>query len=205
MVVGCHSFLTASPILSLTPGSNLSSSAGTTTGWGFSIDNDANYIEITSAQFCVTPIDFPISCTLSSLGTFTDVISTTSLIVGHLGGTLPANVTAPSPGLGNFDFDPAAPLFATEFGSIFLTYNEYDLDPNDPLSTFLGTGILSAEASVTVADQGALVPEPAAFAMIAAALSAMVIRARLALAHTLISSSKNGESRSIASGEWLGT
>ena len=65
---------------------------GEISGWGFVIANDTNYIEITSAQYCVNPVSFP-ACTPPTLGTFTDFISGfNDIIVGPTGGTLPSSV-----------------------------------------------------------------------------------------------------------------
>ena len=43
--------LSASPTLTLTPSGDVGGSPGSTTGWGFTIQNDADYIEITSSQY----------------------------------------------------------------------------------------------------------------------------------------------------------
>src|SRR6188508_1868977 len=60
----------SAPVLTLwEPG--ITGEPGQQIGWGFSITNDSNYIEITSAQFCLDPVAFP-ACTQPIQGTFTD-------------------------------------------------------------------------------------------------------------------------------------
>ncbi|MBY0504815.1 MAG: PEP-CTERM sorting domain-containing protein [Bryobacteraceae bacterium] len=160
--------LPAAPVLTLLP-PDLVNSPGSTSGWGFTITNDTNYIEVTSAQFCLNPQSFP-ACTASTLGVFQDFISGfNNIIVGPLAGTLPASVTqifnlAANTGIGSFAFGLLAPSQVQEFGSIVLTYNITDLDPNDPNANFLGSGTLSASASLTS------VPEPSTAALLCGAL-----------------------------------
>ncbi len=149
--------LSATPILTLTPSGDISGAAGSETGWGFTIQNDSGYIEITSAQFCLSPVDFSLGCTAPTTGTFTDIISGfNDIIVGPPGGTDPDIAMqnfdpVAGTGVGSFQIDPAATVGAMDIGEIVLTYNLTDLDPNDPNAMQLGTDLVfSAPASVTV-------------------------------------------------------
>ena len=49
----------AAVTLSLSTNPLLFGLPGATSGWGFTLTNDTNYIEITSAQFCQNPVSFP--------------------------------------------------------------------------------------------------------------------------------------------------
>jgi hypothetical protein len=153
-------------VLILTPTGALSGAPGDTLGWGFQITNDANYIEITSASFCLSPVNFP-ACTLPTTGVFTDFISGyNDIIVGFPGGTDPATVAQPFDpialtGIGSFVIDAGAPIGAADVGTIVLTYNVFDADPNDPGANTLATDqVLTAVANVEVASS---TPEPATF------------------------------------------
>ncbi len=151
----------AAPILTLMP-SDLQGFRSSTVGWGFTITNDGNYIEITSAQFCINPQSLP-ACAAPAGGVFNDFISNfNDIIVGPPGGTLPSSVSqnfslASHTGIGSFAIGPLSPLFTLDTGAIVLTYNITDRDPLDPNAVFVGSGVISANASVLVT-----LPEPAA-------------------------------------------
>jgi hypothetical protein len=169
----------AAPMLTLLPSPDLVGSADSVVGWGFTISNDANYIEFTTAQFCVNFVGLP-SCTSPLTGTFNDFITSfNDVIVGFPGGTLPPTVTqaydeTTMQGVGSFAISAAAPLFQQDAGAIVLEYNIYSLDPNDSDSVFLGSGVLSAPASVTV-----VVPEPSLLIPIGAAMAGLIARRRM--------------------------
>jgi len=167
-------------VLVLTPTGALSGGPGDTVGWGFQITNDANYIEITSASFCLSPVSFP-ACTLPTTGLFTDFISGWDIIVGYPGGTDPATVEQPFDpiavtGIGSFAIDPGAAIGAADIGAIVLTYNVFDEDPNDSGANKLATDqVLTADASVEVASPS---PEPATFGILGLGLAGLAAVAR---------------------------
>lgn len=173
--------LSAAPMLSLTP-QIIAGLPGTTDGWAFTITNDAGYIEITSAQFCAAPVSFP-ACTSPVTGVFTDFVSGfNDIIVGPPGGTLPAIVTqafnlAGRTGIGSFEIGALSLLYTQDSGSIVLTYNLTDLDPNEVNAMFLGSGTMFANASVVVTDEVSSVPEPSSALLVAAALIGVRMRA----------------------------
>src|SRR5579872_2152274 len=120
--------LSASPMLTLTPSGDAAGSPGSLpAGWGFMIQNDSNYIEITSAQYCVTPVNFPLVCNSSALGVFTDFISQfNDIIVGPPGGTDPSTASqnfdpVAMTGIGSFTIANGASIGAGDQGQIVLT------------------------------------------------------------------------------------
>ena len=167
------------PTLTLLPSGELTGSPGDLIGWGFSITNDANYIEITSSQFCLDPVSFP-ACTLPEEGTFTDFISQfNDIVVGNPGGTDPGTASQNFDpvlltGIGSFDIAPTEPFSAEDVGEIVLTYDVYDADPNtSPGADLLATDlVLAANAAVTV-EEPATTPEPGSFFLVAGAFPAL--------------------------------
>jgi hypothetical protein len=157
----------ADPVFTLLPSGTIAGLPGDLIGWGFTITNDANYIEITSAQFCLDPVSFP-ACEPPQEGTFTDFISQfNDIVVGPPSGTLPDTVSQsfdPNSltGVGSFSVSPSALLFSADIGQIVLTYNVFAADPNgpdggNPLNS--SDLVLAANATVSV-DLPVSTPEP---------------------------------------------
>jgi hypothetical protein len=182
LCLGAAASLRATTVFTLTPSGDVSGTPGSTVGWGFTIQNDTDYVEITSAQYCVNPVNFPLVCTSSALGTFTDFISQfNDIIVGPPGGTDPSSVSQNFDpigltGIGSFAIDNGAS--GGDQGQIVLTYNLTSLDPRDPNAVPRGTDLaMSANASVTVT--GGSVPEPGTAAMMVVALAGFVVGRRV--------------------------
>ena len=75
----------AATFLTLTPSGSVSGLPGSTVGWGFSLVNTTNFLVVTSANFCLNPLNPPACTTASpSVGVFHDFISTqpNAVIVG---------------------------------------------------------------------------------------------------------------------------
>jgi len=174
--------LAAEPTLILSP-SALEGNIGATVGWGFTITNDSGYIEITSSQFCLSPVNFVTNgCTLPLTGSYNDIISSAEdIVVGPPGGTLPDSVTqsfdpvAMMTGVGSFTINPGTPFTNSDVGEIVLTYNLSDMDPNsstyDAGVDLVATDqVLFANTSVTTT----IAPEPSTAALLMAA--AVVLR-----------------------------
>ena len=159
--------LAAGPLLALTPGNNLTGAPGATVGWGFSLSNDFNWIEVIQAQFCLDqPIGNP--CFTPS-AQFFDIISNppNDVIVGP--GGLVSQIYNPGAnlGLGSFTIAPGG---GTVLGNILLTYNTFDDDPNNGGNQIGFNDAISVGASVSA------VPEPATFVLAALSLALLYPR-----------------------------
>jgi hypothetical protein len=166
----------ASPVFSVSPAPpDLFGMPGDTVGWGFTITNDTNFLEITSAQFCLNPVSFP-ACTPADIGTFTDFISQFNDIVLGPGNSATQDFDPILfKGVGSFAIDPGAPLQTTDFGQLVLTYDVYTADPNEPDSgaiLLFSDLTLSQNASVTAG-----VPEPGTFTLALGMLLSCCLRA----------------------------
>ena len=173
--LGAVGSLSASPSLVLDPVfGNLADAPGSVVGWGFTITNDTGYIEINSAQFCLNPVSLP-GCIDPLTGTFTDIIAgSNDIIVGPPGGTYSSIVTQAfdlvlQTGIGSFQIFPTTLPGDSDSGLIVLSYTLTDLDPNDPNAVRIGTGYLTADATVTAA-----VPEPATVGLVALVLAGIL-------------------------------
>jgi MYXO-CTERM domain-containing protein len=168
------SALMAGPILTPSPSGALSGTPGSTVGWGFTLTNDVNWIEVVQAQFC---LDSPLSnpCFLAS-AQFVDIISNppNDVIVGPSGSASQPYAPLSFMGLGSFLIAPGAVPGSSVVGNILLTYNEFDGDPNQGGNQIGFNEAISASASVTAA--GSAVPEPATWGLAAIALAGLGAR-----------------------------
>jgi len=173
----------AAPVLTLNPaGGAIAGAKGATIGWGFTITNTTNFLEVTSSQFCLNPISTPF-CTGSTLGTYTDIISSelSPVVVGpspeSTSVTQAFNASTPS-GVGSFQISTSALNGSVDQGEIVLSYDLFSVSPNAPsfdpsVDTISTDNFLTAGASVTV---GRLVatPEPGPLAAVGAGLGLML-------------------------------
>jgi hypothetical protein len=164
------SALMASPILTLTPGGAISGTPGSTVGWGFTLTNDVNWIEVAQAQFC---LDSPLSnpC-FNASAQFIDIISNppNDVIVGPSGSASQPYAPLSFMGLGSFIIAPGAIIGSSVVGNILLTYNEFDGDPNQGGNQIGFNEAISTSARVTVTAANT-VPEPATWGLAAIALA----------------------------------
>jgi len=149
----------ATPNLSLIPSSGtVSGSPAATVGWGFTLQNDDpnDWLVLNDSYF--TP-----SNTLGFDSTYTDLIASQFVIVDPGSSTGPQwyDPNAPT-GIGSLTLPSTAPEGQYAMGTIFLDYSVFSQDPNDPNfdpNSFVGTGLLSADANVQV-------PEPSSAMML---------------------------------------
>ena len=176
----------ASPLLTLSPPSgSIQASQGSVTGWGFTISNpDANFLVVTSADFCLFGSVFgnPF-CVIppGPFGIFTDYIAQFNFIVAGPTPESPVISQAFNPalltGIGSFAVPATAP-YGTFSAGIVLDYDLYSRSPNDPafdpVRDRINTGrenVFGAAAAVTV------IPEPATILLVACG-AAMLLRRR---------------------------
>jgi hypothetical protein len=164
--------------LTLDPlGGAISGAAGTTVGWGFTLDSPTDYAFVDYTDFCVGAPSSPCS---NSLGMYTDFAGPNFVDAG------PAPYESPSvsesfdnsssSGIGSFAINPGAT--GSVDGEIVLVYDLYSLDytnPNfDPVADLISSGnILTATASVTVGSSS--VPEPGALSLLAIGFAACLL------------------------------
>ena len=159
LAVAATAGLQAATLTLQPPGGALTGSPGQTVGWGFSVSNATDYLEVTAADYVtVTPI-----------GTFTDFASGFNFIV--VGPAPESPVVAQSfnlllqTGVGAYLIDPGTPMGALSTGIVRLTYDLYTVSPNDPsfdpAKDLVSSGnFLDANASVQVQAPAAGTPEP---------------------------------------------
>jgi len=169
--------LTAGPVLTLSPTNSLTGVPGSTVGWGFTLTNDVNWIEVVQAQFC---LDSPLGNPCFNASTqFFDIISNppNDVIVGPGGTATQPYTPAQNKGLGSFAINAGAANGSTVSGNILLTYNTFDSDPNSGGNQIGVNNAISAPAGVT-----AIVPEPSGLVLMAIALAALLpLRAKLTM------------------------
>ena len=146
----------AGPVLVL-PIPGLTAGTGTTVGWGFSITNDSDWLEVTSANFCLGSSGTETLCLPPTLGVFTDFISGFNDIIV---GPFPDSVVVAQPfsdgahtGIGSFLI--TASSGGPDIGQIVLTYNLFSRSPNDPdfnpdTDVLSNDNFLTASASVSL-------------------------------------------------------
>ena len=166
--------LPATTTLVLNPvGGALTGALGGTVGWGFTLSNSANFIEVTQSVFCLDAGPGPFNPCFSTSSRYTDIISTppSDVILGP-GGSLTQPWVVSSKGVGSFNIPIAAPVGLFASGNIVLTYTTFDADPNRGGNQLGGDLTVFAPASVTVTGT----PEPATLGLVGLALAGLAIR-----------------------------
>lgn len=186
LLLGVSPCAEAAVTLDLNPaGGSIAGVPGSTVGWGFTLANDTNYLVVTESQFCLSPVNTPL-CTLSNIGTFSDIIGNAFIVVGPAGPpafeqpavTQPFNVNTPS-GTGSFVIYGNALPGSVNAGEIVVHYDLYTRSPNDP-SFNPTTDLISTQNFITAAAQVSVtnVPEPATLGLTGAAALLLVFRCR---------------------------
>jgi len=171
-MMGCLSLATAvhgAVTLTLNPGSGaVSGLAGSTVGWGFTLDSAADFAVISSSNFCLGNSGVSSLCKAPTIGTYSDFIATNYTIAGpapESPSVTEAFDAVSGMGVGSFKISATAALGAVNTGQIVATYDLYSVDPNaanfNPGADLISAGnFLTAPASVTVEGQMRSVPEP---------------------------------------------
>jgi hypothetical protein len=133
----------------LPPGPALFGTAGSTVTWNFRIANDADFLLPLQVDYL----------TLNGVGTFTDLFSSSAPFLG------PGDF---ADGSASYTIDLPAPPGGSD-GTLELTYNLYDLDPNnpnfDPDANRIGA-FLTLDANQHVSVTVVATPEPATTALL---------------------------------------
>ena len=185
LVAGSRALADALSTLTLDPpGGALSGAPGSTVGWGFTLTNlGTDFAVITGTDFCVGAISSPCS---NSLGTYTDFAGAQFLVTGpalESNSVTQAFDNLAATGIGSFLINMGAS--GTVDGSIVLTYDLYDVDPNapnfDPTTDTVSLGNeLTAGASVTAETQS--VPEPGSLLLAICGLAGCLLLKRTVFA-----------------------
>ena len=174
LAAGMAATLGAAPTLTLSPNGNLTGAPGVTVGWGFTLTNNLNWVEVVQAQFCLDAV--VVNPCFNASPRFTDIISNppNDVIVGPGGSVTQVYNPVLNLGLGSYTIDPASINGAVVSGKILLTYNTFNADPN---AGGMQTGFndaISVNASVTASS----VPEPASAGLVGLALLGLAVRSR---------------------------
>lgn len=199
-VLSLSPVLGAAPLLQLNPvGGALTGVPNATVGWGFTITNTTNYMEVTGSDFCEGAIVSPCPHTI---GNYTDFIGAFNFIVVGPAPESPSvtqafNLPALT-GVGSFHINSTSNAGDVAAGQIVITYDLFSRSPDavnfNPLTDTLSTGnSLTAAARVTVTGP-TTVPELASLGMAGLALIGMAV-----LKHRTLSGYKKGPERQICS------
>src|ERR1700730_8316574 len=164
------------PLLQLIPPSGtVSGGPGSTVGWGFTLTNNANFVTVSGSDFCEGAILSPCP---HAIGTYTDFIGQFNFIVA--GPPPESSIVSQTfnqvtkTGVGSFRINPSALNGSVAAGQIVVTYDLFNLSPNDPafnpaLNTISTGNRLLANARVNVT------PEPGSWSLSAMAVVALAL------------------------------
>jgi hypothetical protein len=136
-MMGCLGLTTAvdgAVTLTLIPGSGgVSGLAGSTVGWGFTLDSASDFAVISSSNFCLGNSGVSSLCIAPTIGTYSDFIATNYTIAGpapESPAVTEAFDTVSGMGVGSFRISATAVVGAVNAGQIVATYDLYSVDPN---------------------------------------------------------------------------
>ncbi|AUB81416.1 hypothetical protein [Candidatus Thiodictyon syntrophicum] len=143
------------------PGGALLGQPGQTVGWGFRLVNNSNLYWL-----LVNSTDYARGGGAPNIGSYTDIYGPNAAagIAPNGGFFLSYYSPTPGTGLGSYQIGDLIPVGSTTWGTIELTYDFWDGDPNDVGEPTGDGGIVTANASVTA------IPVPPSLALVALGL-----------------------------------
>jgi|SRR5579884_954344 len=167
----------AAPTLTLLPsGGQVGGIPGSTAGWGFVLTNpDSNWVVLTGSSFTGSTV----------FGNYVDYLSMTGAPL-YVAGPFPETATVtqswnpsttPPLGLGEFDINSTAPPGTSIPGNIIVHYSVFSQDPNDPAFNPDNSTVV-ADATLSVAADVNVVPEPATLSLLAGGALVIMFRRR---------------------------
>jgi hypothetical protein len=156
----------ASAVIALTPPDGVISGApGSIVGWGFSLQNGADWVSVDSVT--TENETSPLGGLSGGFTSYMDLLGGLSNGVTAPGKTwtLAFSPGSPGTGLGRYAIDPSTPFGASDSGDFVIFYDEFSADPNtcgscyvDTLQLFDSKGNAPA---FTISVPASAVPEPA--------------------------------------------
>ena len=150
---------------------NISGSAGSTVGWGFTLQSSTYYLTVVNVTLLPTP----------SIGVFADMLA---IRPNFEVGPAPAASTSVTElfnaglgtGIASFAIDNSAPVGAVAYATLYAVYNLYTVSPNNdplfdpfnPAHTFAEG--LTFEIPVSITVEEVATPEPATYLQVSTAL-----------------------------------
>jgi hypothetical protein len=182
-----------SAALTLAPADGvISGNSGSTTGWGFTLSNPADFAVISSSDFCLGTTGLTSLCEAPTLGTYSDYVSSNFTIVGAAPESPVVTElfnAGEGTGIGSFTFASEDAVGATDIGQIVITYDLYSVDPLSPsfnpdIDLISAGNFLDAPATVIVAPAVTEIPEPSYLPLLTLLGGALVLSRASRLRHS---------------------
>lgn len=140
MVIASAAGARASAVIALSPPDGVILGApGSTVGWGFSLQNGADWVSIDSVT--TENETSPLGGVSGGFTSYMDLLGGSSNGVTPPGDTwtLAFSPGSPGTGLGQYAIDPGTPSGASDSGDFVIFYDEFSADPNTCGSCYIDT------------------------------------------------------------------